>query len=75
MPGVRGYTRRAGHGPWTQLANQAVRLRILRRQGQHRQVLQQVLALRKQLVAWESHVVSRAARSALGGGCRLGCLA
>jgi hypothetical protein len=38
-----------------------VRLRILRRQGQHQQALQQVTALRKRMVAWESHVVSRVA--------------
>jgi tetratricopeptide (TPR) repeat protein len=45
-----GYTRRAGHGPWTQLLDQAVRLQILRAQGQHQQVLQQVLALWERMV-------------------------
>jgi hypothetical protein len=44
------YTRRAGHGPWTQLADQVPRLQILHRQGQHQQVLQQVLALRERMV-------------------------
>jgi hypothetical protein len=44
------HTRRAGHGPWTQLGDQVRRLQILYAQGQHQQVLQQVLALRAQMV-------------------------
>jgi hypothetical protein len=44
------HTRRAGHGPWTQLGDQVLRLQILHAQGHHQQVLQQVLALREQMV-------------------------
>jgi hypothetical protein len=37
-----GHTRAAGHGPWTQLLNQAQRLQLLAQTGQHRQVLDQL---------------------------------
>ncbi len=45
------YTRRAGHGPWSQLADQGSRLQILLLLGEHQQVLEQVLALREQMTA------------------------
>ena len=44
-----GYSRRAGLGPWTQLADQAQPVQILGLMGQHRQVLDQVQALRDQM--------------------------
>ena len=44
-----GYTRRAGLGPWTQLANQAQRLQILSRMGEHEQVLAQTGQLREKM--------------------------
>ena len=44
-----GYTRQAGLGPWTQLADQAERLQILGRMGEHEQVLAQTAALRDQM--------------------------
>ena len=43
------YSRRAGLGPWTQLADQAQQLQILGLMGQHRQVLDQIQALRDQM--------------------------
>ena len=43
------YSRRAGLGPWTQFAHQGLQLRILGRMGQHRQVLDQISALRDQM--------------------------
>ncbi|MGH8903855.1 MAG: AAA family ATPase [Egibacteraceae bacterium] len=43
----RGYTRRAGLGPWTQLLDEARRLQILRLQGRNEQVLAAVHALRE----------------------------
>jgi hypothetical protein len=43
------YARRAGLGPWTQLAGQAQHLQILGLMGQHRQVLDQIQALRDQM--------------------------
>jgi tetratricopeptide (TPR) repeat protein len=43
------YSRRAGLGPWSQLANQAQRLYVLGLMGQHRQVLDQIQALRDQM--------------------------
>ncbi len=45
------YTRQAGLGPWSQLADQAWRLRILLLMGENRQVLDQVAALREQMRA------------------------
>jgi len=45
------YTRRARLGPWTQLSDEARRLQILSLMGQARQVLDQVLRLRKQMQA------------------------
>jgi hypothetical protein len=46
-----GYTRRAGFGPWTQLLDRAQRLQLLRRLGEHEQVLAEVQQLRGQLVS------------------------
>ena len=43
------YNRRAGLGPWTQLADQAQQLQILVRMGKHQQVLGQIQALRDQM--------------------------
>ena len=43
------YTRRAGLGPWTQLADQGFRLQILGLMGEHRQVLTQIAALRTEM--------------------------
>jgi hypothetical protein len=43
------YTRQAGLGPWTQLADQAQQMQLLALMGQHRQVLDQVQALRDQM--------------------------
>ena len=43
------YSRRAGLGPWTQLADQVQRLQILGLMGQHRQVLDQIQALQDQM--------------------------
>lgn len=43
------YTQRAGLGPRNQLSNQAQQLRILGLMGQHRQVLDQIQALREQM--------------------------
>jgi tetratricopeptide (TPR) repeat protein len=43
------YNRRAGLGPWTQLAGQSQQLQILGRMGQHRHVLDQIQALRDQM--------------------------
>jgi hypothetical protein len=44
-----GYTRRAGLGPWTQVADQAQRLQILSRMGEHRQVLAEAGGLRARM--------------------------
>ncbi|MGH8899130.1 MAG: AAA family ATPase, partial [Egibacteraceae bacterium] len=44
---MRGYTRRAGLGPWTQIADEVQRLQILRLQGHDEQVLAAVDALRE----------------------------
>jgi hypothetical protein len=44
-----GYTRRAGLGPWTQLAYQGQRLQILALMGEHDQVLAQTGQLREQM--------------------------
>jgi tetratricopeptide (TPR) repeat protein len=43
---MAGYSRRAGFGPWTQLADQAQRLQVLLVQGRHREVLDGVEQLR-----------------------------
>jgi tetratricopeptide (TPR) repeat protein len=43
------YIRRAGHGPWSQLRNQARRLLILHRQGHQQQVLDTGQQLRDQM--------------------------
>ena len=43
------YSRRAGLGPWTQLADQGQHLQILGMMGKNRQVLDQVLVLRDQM--------------------------
>jgi hypothetical protein len=45
------YTRRAGHGPWTQLADQVGRLQILLLQGRYEQVLDTVEGLLARLAA------------------------
>jgi tetratricopeptide (TPR) repeat protein len=39
------YTRRAGHGPWTQLADEGWRLQLLELLGQHQEVLDRVVEL------------------------------
>jgi hypothetical protein len=44
-----GYTRRAGLGPWTQLADQARRLQIMSLLGEHEQVLAQTGQLREEM--------------------------
>ena len=44
-----GYTRQAGLGPWTQLADQSRRLQIPGLMGEHRQVLDQLQALRAEM--------------------------
>ena len=44
-----GYTGQAGLGPWTQLADQALRLQVLARMGEHEQVLDQTEVLRAQM--------------------------
>jgi hypothetical protein len=43
------YTRQAGLGPWTKLLDQAQRLQILGLMGRHREVLDQIGALRDQM--------------------------
>lgn len=43
------YTRGAGLGPWNQLADQARQLQVLGMIGQHREVLNQIPALRDQM--------------------------
>ena len=43
------YTRRAGLGPWTQLADQAHQLQLLSMLGQHQRVLDQIQVLRDQM--------------------------
>ena len=43
------YTRRAGLGPWSQLADQGQQLQLLGLMGQHRQVLDQIQALQDQM--------------------------
>jgi hypothetical protein len=44
-----GYTRQAGLGPWTQLADQTLRLQILTVMGHAEQVLAEVLRLREHM--------------------------
>ncbi|MGH8886734.1 MAG: AAA family ATPase, partial [Egibacteraceae bacterium] len=44
---IKGYTRRAGLGPWTQLGDEARRLQILQSQGYDEQVLAAVHTLRE----------------------------
>jgi hypothetical protein len=44
-----GYTRQAGLGPWTQLADEARRLQILSLMGEHEQVLTQTAVLRARM--------------------------
>ena len=44
-----GYTRQAGSGPWTQLADQGRRLQILGLMGEHSQVLTEIGTLREQM--------------------------
>jgi hypothetical protein len=46
---MAGYSGRAGLGPWTQLLNQAQRLRILADMGEHDRVLAQTSVLRDQM--------------------------
>ncbi len=43
------YTRRAGHGPWTQLLDEVMRLQILNALGKHAEVLGRVTELREQM--------------------------
>ena len=43
------YTRQAGLGPWSQLADQGRRLQILGLMGEHQQVLDQIPALQAQM--------------------------
>jgi tetratricopeptide (TPR) repeat protein len=45
------YSRRAGLGPWTQLADQGWRLQIEYMQGRHREVFDEVEALRARMAA------------------------
>lgn len=47
----RTYTRRAGLGPWTQLADEGQRLQILRRQGHNQEVLSAVHKLQETMAA------------------------
>jgi tetratricopeptide (TPR) repeat protein len=47
----KGYTRRAGLGPWTQLAHEAQRLQLLNALGRYAEVLSAVEALREQMRA------------------------
>lgn len=49
--GKAGYTRHAGMGPWAQLADEALRLRILGRQGHNELVLAEAEALRERMDA------------------------
>ncbi|HEY2284235.1 MAG TPA: hypothetical protein VGH88_00685 [Streptosporangiaceae bacterium] len=46
---MAGYTRQAGLGPWTQLADEGWRLQILGLMGEHEQVLDQIPALRARM--------------------------
>jgi hypothetical protein len=46
---MEGYARRAGFGPWTQLADRAQRLQLLHLVGRHEQVLAEVEALQDEL--------------------------
>lgn len=46
---MAGYTRRAGLGPWTQLADETYRLQVLAAMGQYEEVLDAVEALRPRL--------------------------
>ena len=48
---MAGYTRRAGLGPWTRLADQAGRLQVLGRMGEHGQVLAETEELRAAMAA------------------------
>jgi hypothetical protein len=43
------YTRRAGHGPWTQLSDEAWRLQILVARGENEIVLRRVMELRQHM--------------------------
>ncbi|HTW27593.1 MAG TPA: hypothetical protein VME92_10730 [Acetobacteraceae bacterium] len=43
------YTRQAGHGPWSQLLDEGMRLQVLNQLGQHRLVLDRVTTLRAQM--------------------------
>jgi tetratricopeptide (TPR) repeat protein len=43
---MTGYTRQAGHGPWTQLLDEAIRLQVLGEMGHAKQVLAEVQRLR-----------------------------
>ncbi len=52
---VQGYTRRAGLGPWTQLADETRRLQILRLQGRSEEVLAAVDALRETMAGLAEH--------------------
>jgi hypothetical protein len=49
LTGKADYTRRAGLGPWTQLADQGQRLQIMSDMGKHEQVLAQAGQLREQM--------------------------
>ena len=48
---MKGYTRRAGLGPWTQLIDESMRLQILNQSGQYPKVLSEVDGLREQMSA------------------------
>jgi hypothetical protein len=50
-----GYTRRAGLGPWTQLADEGYRLQILNALGRSAEVLAVVQELRGQMAALSEH--------------------
>jgi hypothetical protein len=46
---MAGYTVQAGLGPWTQLADQGLRLQILARMGEHERVLAEIAVLRDRM--------------------------
>ena len=48
---MAGYTRQAGLGPWTQLADECQRLQVLAAMGRYDEVLAAVEALRPQMAA------------------------
>jgi len=48
---MKGYTRRAGLGPWTQLSDEARRLQLLNALGRYQEVLAAVEGLREQMRA------------------------